>query len=209
MDHWKSLFDKFNREESVRVEKQRRALDEAEARRSFDAWCSAATEQVMTAVCESAREHAVEFQSHTGCPVLVQYPSRRPLDMEPDGAHITFLRLELRGSRVEFYAHRGPGLLPFFHFVHTHADAQHKRMNRVVASLPACYAARLADGRWELRRAGPAPAPGSASDLVSVEELVFRAFELLIECLDALPVVPPPSNEHAPVWQGPGRAAMS
>lgn len=209
MDRWKSLFEKFNREESARLLVQRRAQQEAEARQAFDAWCTSTTDQVMSGVCESARHHALEFQAATGRPVSVLYPARPPLDLQPDGAHITFLRLELRGSRVEFYAHRGPGLLPFFHFVHTHDDAQRKRINRVVASLPACYAARLPDGRWELRRAGPAPAPEVASDVVSLEELVYRAFELLIEGIEALPLGPAPTNEHQVLVNASGRVSLS
>jgi hypothetical protein len=179
VDSWKTLIEKFNKDEALRRDKAKRAEEEAAERRAFDDWCASVTEHVMLAVCDMSKTYAAEFEANTGASVAVKYPARGAIRVMPDGPHMSFLRLELLSSRVEFYAHRGAGSLPFFHFMQTDisTEGEKKRKHDVMASIPACYAARGADGSYELRRAGSV----GAGEVLKISDLVVRAFELLVE----------------------------
>jgi len=179
VDPWKTLIDKFNSDEALRREKARRLQQEALELQAFEDWCQQVTEHVMVSVCEMSKTYGVEFEAQTGCRVTIKYPARGAIKVLPDGPHMSFLGLELLSSRVEFYAHRGSGSLPFFHFVQSNIsiEARKNRKHDVMASIPACYAARCPDGSYELRRAGSV----GAGDVLTIQALVIRAFEILIE----------------------------
>jgi hypothetical protein len=168
---WTRLYERFDQ-----IERFSRDRDEhAAAARELHAWAERATDAVMRSVQEVAAERAKQFADRTGGAVTVRYPARPPL-VHASGAKLTFLELGLAGSALHVYSHRGAGDLPFFHLVVLSARAPGQRPRRML-SLPGCFAARLPDAGYELRRAdGNRPAQRT-----DVDALVLRAFELLVE----------------------------
>lgn len=194
VDRWKNLYQHYSQVESARRELERATQEADKARREFDEWCEQATHRVMEDLAKLASSRATEFQEAAGGEVRVEYPSHPPIGLGEDGPFMTFMKIGLASggqappkggeNEVHIYSHRRPGALPAFHLVYTASptDAEKSKGKRArsLVSQPGCFVVRE-DSGYGLRAAEV----GSNGTLVSgsemhLDELVFRAFEVLV-----------------------------
>jgi hypothetical protein len=185
MDRWDELYEQMRAVDVARTERAQRAAADAEERRLFDEWCAQVTGTVMQRIADVATERATALEEHTGKRMRVEYPSRAPIEYTPGGPAMTFMTLDLEGSLLQIYSYRGPGDLPFIHFVpiprQASPSAGRPKHQRLI-SVPGAFIARHQDGSWELLRARLSD-DDEPAEPTSIDELVYRAFELLVASL--------------------------
>lgn len=181
MDRWDELYEQMRALDAEREQRDERVAVDAEERRVFDEWCVQVTDTVMQRIADVAREHARELGARTGKHMAVEYPSRDAIKSEPDGPYMSFMTLTLESSALQLYSYRGAGDLPFIHFVPLPPEApptgSRPKHHRLI-SVPGAFIARHQDGSWELLRARTAD--DEPAESTSIDELVYRAFELLV-----------------------------
>ena len=176
MSKWKALFGSYNQRAQ---EQERQAIREQQLAH----WARETTEKVMALVGEVASVRAVECQSETGQRVEVASPSRPPINVGPDGPHMSFMTLRLGRSEVHMYSYRQPYAQPFIHFVQTgDRDQALSRRNRM-QTRSGCRIDRREDDGFCLVALDEGTFEDG--DALSVDELVYRAFELLLEAAEA------------------------
>ena len=173
---WTELFDGFSQR---RREKRARA----ESTRELLAWYDEQTEHVMTLVREVARERARSFEKDAGLSVEVQWPSHPPINMDPEGPFMSFMCLRLATREVHLYSHRVGTSAPLIHFVVANTDVPGQPRKRLLGR-PGCRIEQREGGGFLLRSvaadASDCAVPGGE---VSIDDLAFRAFEMLLgEC---------------------------
>jgi len=173
---WDQLFDGFS-------QRRRQQRERTENLRELVAWYDEQTEHVMTLVREVARERATQLLSSAAASpkpgsvlkVDVEWPSHPPINLDPEGPFMSFMRLRLPEREVHLYSHRVGTSAPLIHFVVAGADAPDRSKKRMLGR-PGCRIERREGGGFLLRSVG-GDADGS---IVSVDDLAFRAFELLL-----------------------------
>lgn len=191
MSGWDDLYDRLSALRHVRRERARN--DEEVAERELSAWCAVATEQLLRDLVDLATERAKEFERRTGRVVVVVYPSDPPLGNPSAGPSLAFMKLTVDGATLHLYAHRAPGALPVVHFAFAgdvlkptpgrkRRDAKDLLRSRLT-SLPACVVDRNGSG-YVLYE--PRGRHNAEPQLVSLDSVVFDAFELLVEELRAV-----------------------
>ncbi len=176
---WDELFRRFQSFEDGRREDERARAAETAALEEFHQWCAAATDRVMADLAAVASSRAEQFEAQTGHAVEVTYPSHPPISLGAPGPDLSFLRMSLADSHVHVYSYRGRGSLPVLHLVHT-SERNLPRHRRLVSSA-GCFIARGEDDTYQLRNVRT-EAGGEATP-ASLDDLVFRAFELLVQSL--------------------------
>jgi len=164
---WEQLFAGFS-------ERQRAKQEQTQSLRELAAWYDEQTQLVMSLVREVVAERAAEFEQRTGRSVDVKWPSHPPLNLDPDGPFMSFMALAIPGREVHLYSHRvglGP---PMIHFLVIRPD-QDERRNRVLGRA-GCRIERREGGGFLLQGVGG----GLSQGVLSVDDLVYRAFELLL-----------------------------
>ncbi len=188
MARWQDLYDRFSTiDRSRREERDRAAATERELAR----WCDCTMDDVMTRIHAAALERAREFEEHTGRVVVVAYPSHPPFGDANGGPSMRFMSFLLDGAVLHLYSHRVPGSLPVLQFA-LGGDARQPHGKRSgndllrsrLLSVPACVVERLPDDGYALLRAATRKA--AEPEAVSLDDLVFRAFDLVVEALHAL-----------------------
>jgi hypothetical protein len=165
---WDQLFDGF----SQRRREQRERSDNV---RELTAWYDQQTEHVMTLIREVARERAGAFDPSSGISIEVDWPSHPPINLDPDGPFMSFMRLRLPQREVHLYSHRVGASSPIIHFVVAGTDTPDAYKRRLIGR-PGCRIERREGGGFLLRSAGGE----TDGQIVSVDDLAYRAFELLL-----------------------------
>jgi len=152
----------------------RRALSSAE---DFEAWSDSAERALVEELHRIADLRSAELARHTDVRVLVSRPVPGP-DLTLRGAHIGVLELALGTTRVYVYTARERGQSPAVHLALRRESASTR--HPVLASLPGCLLVRGDTGAAELL---PLPRPlgdHAEEPRPTPDDLVFRAFELLV-----------------------------
>lgn len=164
-----------------------------EASRLLDKWCVKAVNDVTAALRAAVTERAKAFEKATGFEIIL-----RPAvgDAAPRlSKHLlpsSFMTLSLGDADVHLYILRAPGELPVLHYavdagallppVSTRAGARPAAPgNQRLVSTPASLIARGPDGRPRLK----APGTGEDGPLVKLDDVVFSAFERLVDTFEA------------------------
>jgi hypothetical protein len=178
MSRWRVLFDDYRVHEAERLEAERRARELEVARRDYEIWCRAAVAQVLGEFCAAAEQRSDELALHAGVRVRVKPPRHAP-GRHPR-AEITFVELARGDDLVYVYAYYELGHAPLVHYlIPSHDGFLERSRHPRLLSLPGARLERAAGGAVVLARialdgsALPAAATG-------VDDLVFRAFELLL-----------------------------
>lgn len=178
MNRWRALFDEYKTHEAERLEADRRARAAKAELFELERWSKAAVETVMDQIAAEAARRSDELAEHAGVRIEIAAPRRAPA--RQPGAEVTYIGLTRGDDLVYVYAYSERGHLPLLHFMLPAYDGylERPRHPRLV-SLPGCRLVRRQDGGTELERVR---VDGSlAKDATtSVEDLVFRAFELLL-----------------------------
>src|SRR4051794_31341245 len=95
---WDALFQGFLKK---REAKQQQAYDE----RELVAWYDEQTSLVMQLVREVAFERAAFFEARTGTKIEVRWPSRAPINVDPEGPCMSFMALCIELREVHMYSH--------------------------------------------------------------------------------------------------------
>jgi hypothetical protein len=165
---WDQLFDGFS-------QRRRQQREQHANVRELVAWYDEQTEHVMTLVREVASERAAAFAPGSGLSVEVQWPSHPPINLDPEGPFMSFMRLRLPEREVHLYSHRVGSSAPLIHFVVADKQVPDQPKKRLLGR-PGCRIERRDGGGFLLRTVG-GEADGS---IVSVDDLTYRAFELLL-----------------------------
>jgi len=163
-NQWDALFRGF-------AQRRRASHDRAERSRELVSWYDEQTRLVMTLLREVIHERATAFKHSAGVDVEVRWPSHPPINLDPDGPFMSFMSLAVHGREVHLYSHRVGFDAPVVHFVVT--DPADKA--RGLVSRPGCRIERRDNGGFFLRGLH-----GESSAGLSVDDLAFRAFELLL-----------------------------
>jgi hypothetical protein len=164
-NQWDALFGGFSqrrRSENDRVERSRELL----------AWYDEQTQLVMTLVREVVQERAAAFKQSAGVDVEVRWPSHPPINIDPDGPFMSFMSLGVNGREVHLYSHRVGYDAPMIHFLVTATGDK----GRGLVSRPGCRIEKRENGGFFLRGLHGDPPVGA----LSVDDIAFRAFELLL-----------------------------
>jgi hypothetical protein len=165
-----------------------------ETNRLLDKWCVKAVDDVTAALRAAVTERAKAFEKATGFKIIL-----RPAvgEAAPQlSKHLlpsSFMTLSLGDAAVHIYVSRVPGELPILHYA-VDAGALLPPMSsrsgprpgaaagsQRLVSTPACLIARGPDGRPRLK----APGTGEDGPLVKLDDLVFSAFERLVDTFEA------------------------
>lgn len=141
--------------------------------RELVTWYDEQTELVMTLVRQVASERAASFAQGSGVEIEVKSPSHPPINIDPDGPFMSFMCLRVGDREVHLYSHRVGTGAPVIHFV-VAADRSAGPERKGLLGHPGCRIERRDGGGFLLRRVG------TAQDVLSVDDLVYRAFELLL-----------------------------
>ena len=165
---WDQLFEGFSqRRKDVRARR--------ELTRELVAWYDEQTQLVMTLVREVASECAAAFQKESGLTIDVQWPSHPPINIDPDGPFMSFMCLRIPEREVHLYSHRIGADAPLVHFVVVNSESSETQRKRLLGR-PGCRIEQREGGGFLLRGVGDAMRHG----VVSVDDLAYRAFELLL-----------------------------
>lgn len=182
MSPWTHLYARYNQIDDDRRARELWHAAQQQARAAFDAWSASTVEAVMRAFFEGAARQSVAFEEHTGARVLLKDASDRTVCTASGDAKMRILEMHLCEARLHFYSFSEPGRPPRFYFMPTQVPRRGMRgarRYRTLISVAACQAVPTGDG-YELRPL-EGVLPGSASPPISLDDLVFRAFWLLVE----------------------------
>ncbi len=185
MADWDRLYKKVRSADSIRRELALRDIAAHEDRAAFDEWCERVTDLVLTALRDHAIRRAREFEQASGHVVYVKYPSHDPIG-GADGPSMKFMRFALDGTTLHLYSHRAPGSLPYLHWAvaeRTSGTDERSRLapfRRRIESIPSCMIVRLEDEAFELR-SNPARGAAEEKRVITVDDVVFQAFDLLVD----------------------------
>ncbi len=185
MSRWDDLYNEVTRIEEAERGRTERELAASASRRSLEEWSDRVTTEVMERLRDAAVERARELAERTGRQVTVRSPSRDAIDCGPDGPWMTFMALQMEGSELQVYSHRTVGELPSVYFMPMRPRGDEppvssRRRHRLM-SVPGAFAIRNPDDSYQLMQPH-SPEEGPAEP-VGIDELVFHAFELLVEGL--------------------------
>lgn len=161
---WENLFQGFNQRQRVKRER-------AESERELVAWYDAQTQLVMTLVREVISERAASFSKDSGLAIEVEWPSHPPINLDPDGPFMSFMCLRVLEREVHLYSHRVRNMPPMIHFV-----VAGPRLQKRIVGRTGCRIEQREGGGFLLRLMKE----GAGADEVSVDDLAYRAFELLL-----------------------------
>jgi hypothetical protein len=165
---WHELFDGFKQGREER--KQREAND-----RALTAWYDEHVKLVMDIVREVASERAEAFERATGHKVDVAFPSRPPINVDPEGPFMSFMSITLGAREIHLYSHRLLGGPPAIHYVVTGDKTQVSERKRVVGR-PGCRIEQRPGGGFLLQDISE----GRERREISADDIAYRAFELLL-----------------------------
>jgi hypothetical protein len=178
---WDELFTAFDSAERARRELELREHAALEVQREHEAWAAAAECQLLEDLHATARHRAAELEARSGARVSVCQRDETPDAARTGLPHVTSLRFSLREADVAIYIHRPLTGMPMVHLMCAVPPDIALGRRRVV-SLPGCQVVRRGSG-FELERF-ELPGQSVSPSAVSVDELVYRAFELVL-CLAA------------------------
>ncbi len=175
MSRWDELFSRMRRVEAERLEAERRQREAEAAIRDHEAWAEAALDEMWRAVMTEVEARVAEFAASTGRRIDV-VRHLRTLEASTGSAALRILELRLGDSVVYLYSHHAAGSAVHVHVAQWPApEGKHRRHHRMI-SLPVCTLERVASRDWALCRVSP----NAASRSLKVEDVVYRAFELLV-----------------------------
>jgi hypothetical protein len=167
-NRWEQLFEGFSQRREALASRR-------ELTRELVAWYDEQTQLIMTMVREVASERAAAFQRDSGLTIEVQWPSHPPINIDPDGPFMSFMCLRIPEREVHLYSHRIGTGAPLIHFVVADPERADRQQKRLLGR-PGCRIEQREGGGFLLRGVGDAMRHG----VVSVDDLVYRAFELLL-----------------------------
>jgi hypothetical protein len=153
----------------------------------FEQWGDGAELALVDELFSIAERRAADMAQHTDVAVSVARSHPGP-DLALRGARISVLELALGATRVYVYSVRERGQSPAVHLA-VRRDSPSTR-HPVLASLPGCLVVRSEDGAATLL---PLPRPLDATPTElhpTPDDLVFRAFELLVATQRSVVVTP-------------------
>jgi hypothetical protein len=161
---WENLFQGFS-------QKQKAKRERSDITRELVAWYDEQTHLVMTLVREVISERAAAFVDSSGVEIDVQWPSHPPINLDPDGPFMSFMCLRVPERELHMYSHRVALTPPVIHFVIA-GPQLHKRL----VARSGCRIEKRDGGGFALRSVDPSVGQG----ILSVDDLAYRAFELLL-----------------------------
>jgi len=171
MTRWNALFDEYRTHEAERLETERRVRD-------FEHWCRSAVESVLGELSTRAEQKSEELALHAGVRVVV-HPPRKATARYPR-AEVTYFELRREQDVLYLYAYSERGHLPLMHFLMpAHEGFLERARHPRLLSLPGCRLRPTADGGVELERI-QLDGVLSTESMLTVDDLVYRAFELLL-----------------------------
>ena len=177
MDRWRALYDEYRESETERLERARLERQAESQRRAYEAWARASVEKVLGEVACCAERRSEELTRHAGVRIRVSPPHRAPRAARGE---ITFVEIRHDEGAVYVYAYLELGHAPLLYFL-IPGDVgflDHPKHPRLI-SLPGARLVRSPDGEVLLRRVSRDGTTADPSDL-GVDDIVFRAFELLL-----------------------------
>jgi hypothetical protein len=143
--------------------------------RELEAWYDEQVQLIMDLVREVAAERAAAFAGAAGVQVEVKWPSHPPINIDPDGPFMSFMSLSLPEREVHLYSHRVSHGPPLIHFVVAGPEGPDRQRKRLLGR-PGAKLEKRDGGGFLLRGVG-----SQEGQELSVDDLAFRAFELLLE----------------------------
>jgi hypothetical protein len=109
---------------------------------------------------------------------------------------LTFVKLRFGSDSIYLYLHRVPGELPLIHLIHsasppspagsasagTAGGDSPPGPKPVLVSRPVCHVTQGEGGAYELRAADP-EVPVEQASRLSIDEVVYQAFDYLLACI--------------------------
>lgn len=187
--NWNALYARYQDIDRTRLAREQQQQAQLEARRAFQAWSERTTRAVMTDFFEKAAFQAVQFEQRTGARVLIKCPADSPLGATDVEGSRRVVVMHLHEARLHFHSYAGSTGLPRFYFMPTQAPRpgqNGRRRFRTLVSIVACRAVPTQDDGY-LLDAGPLM--GEGHHPIDVDDLVFRAFFLLMEEFERVSVV--------------------
>lgn len=196
--NWNALYARYQDIDRTRLAREQHQQAQLEARRAFQAWSERTTRAVMTAFFEKAAFQSVQFEQRTGARILIKYPTDSPLGATDVEGSRRVLVMHLHEARLHFHSYAGSTSLPHFYFMPTQAPRLGQnggRRFRTLISIVACRAVPTQDDGYLL---DVGPLMGEAPRPIDVDDLVFRAFFLLLEEFERVSAVklPTPVSLH-------------
>lgn len=157
----------------------------------FDLWCARVILGVMETISGAAKEKAAEFQSRTGIPAQVVYPSQAPSGLSHTAREMFYMKLSLGDADIHLYSARNPGKYPSLHIVapsvqlsptsqRTGApmsarsnDLRELAKQRVMSTL-VCRVYPTREGGYMLLE------PGLTERRTKLDDIIHRVFEQLV-----------------------------
>jgi len=175
---WDSVVARLREAERRERELAEQARQFRAARQELDTWSQGAVQEVLAAVKDACVSRAGALASFE-----VEYPAKPPSSLgHHAGPCASFLRLALGPSQIYLYSLRGPGELPYLHFVALRVTPPRARPERLV-SLPGCFIARRPQGTLQLRAIHIRGQTPRVVELTP-EDLALRALQLLAAKLE-------------------------
>lgn len=178
MSRWDELFTRMRRLESERLEAERRQREADEARRDQEAWAEAALDSMWSRVMHEVDERAKAFTQSTGRSISV-VRNLQTLEGTTGLAALRILELRLGDSIVYLYSHHASGSHVHVHVAQWPAPDGARRRHHRMISLPVCTLERVGRHDWALARVAK-----TGQQTLKVEDVVYRAFELLVFSLE-------------------------
>jgi hypothetical protein len=181
-DRWDELSSRIAGLEAERLERARREKEEARLQQDHDAWARAALERVMERLKILADERAGDIADKSG---------RRPKVAAPAwvehgvATKRVFLRITLDEAEVHIYGNLATGVMPSIHLMHLVAQSpvgERTRLARRYLSVPGCRMRRGAGDDYQL----VSYEDGGTTQPVQADDIVFRAFDLLVLSLRSM-----------------------
>lgn len=180
MDRWRQLFVEVTAQEAGRLEADRRSRAALRAAQELEAWSRSAAPAVMDSLEVACRARADELARMTGVAVSVTRSAPTSVDSKDGCARVLGLSLRDRVHEVVIYGYLHSGNLPVIHFLmNAKGGGVQVGRHRRLVSFPGCRVTPGDDGRPVLRPVGRST-PTSGSEQLTTDDLVFRAFELLL-----------------------------
>jgi hypothetical protein len=186
-NNWGLLYDYFVEAEKHRDELKRKRQEDVAAIQEFEQWCQGAIDRLMNDLKHQALRRSEEFLAATGQTLEVQYPSGPPIMVPDQGPEIRFLKIALGDSQVHIYSSHAVGGVTHIHLLPSQRNSL--RENHRLVSEPGAFLVRRPDDHYELRHMRGDPS-GPAGSPMTGDNLLYRAFRLLILWAEEPPVTP-------------------
>jgi hypothetical protein len=183
VNNWKELFQSYQQWETNVQERKDRQLQSEANMQALELWYEQTTDSLMNRLYQLAQERAKEFEANTNAHVTLIFPHHSPIISMMGETSVSVISSQIGPSEVHLYSHRKRNSPPYLHLasISTAKSAESAKTKlRTMVPISGCKLERTGENDYQLIRIRDASESPAEPEEITLEQLIFRNFELLV-----------------------------